>query len=274
MDTERVSLHAVVLRLLPKTPITIPIGLGYQVHAAFLAMIGEVAPDLAEELHAPSAQYRSFTTSPLRGGKRVDGDRLLLSPDRACSLRFTVLNPNIYHRLVEHLLLPQRLPSLRLSEAELLITEMIGTPGSSTWAGYATWEGLLEGAHLDRVITLEFASPTAFRQGDLDLPLPVPRLIFSSYLQKWNRFSGIPFDRELLTIIERHVGLKEHKIKTVPFNDGRVTIPGFVGSCTFLIKGKLKEEAVRQINCLADFAFYAGTGRKTTHGMGMTRRIK
>jgi CRISPR/Cas system endoribonuclease Cas6 (RAMP superfamily) len=25
---------------------------------------------------------------------------------------------------------------------------------------------------------------------------------------------------------------------------------------------------------LADFAFFAGTGRKTTHGMGMTRRIR
>lgn len=268
------NLHAVVLRLLPKAPVTIPIGLGYQVHAAFLAMIGEVDSDLAEDLHTSGTQYRPFTASPLRGGKRIEGERLLLSPDRTCSLRFTVLTPHIYRRLAHHLLLPQRLPSLRLGEAELLITGMIGTPGSSTWADYATWEGLLEGAHLDPAITLEFASPTAFRQGDLDLPLPVPRLVFSGYLQKWNKYSGSPFDRELLDIIERHVGVKEHTIKTVPFKDGRVTIPGFVGKCTFLIKGKLEEEFIKQINCLADFAFFAGTGRKTTHGMGMTRRIR
>jgi len=275
MATEPASLHAVVLRLLPKTSVTISSSLGQQVHAAFLAMISEVDPDLAEELHAAGARYRPFTTSPLRGGKRIEAERLLLFTNRTYSLRFTALAPHIYRRLAERLLLPQQLPSLRLGEGELLIAEMIGTPGSSAWAGYTSWQELLEKAPAEKIITLQFASPTAFRRGELDLPVPLPELVFQSYLAKWQTFSPIPLDPVLSEkeFFTHHIGVREHRIRTLPFHDGRVIVPGFVGKCTFIIKGNLEEEIIRQINCLADFAFYAGTGRKTTHGMGMTRRI-
>ena len=275
MDAKLATLHAVVLKLLPKASITIPIGLGHQVHAAFLALISEVDPDLAEELHAADVQYRPFTTSPLKGGKRVKADHLLLSPNQACSLRLTALAPHIYRRLAEHLLMSQRPPTLRLGKADLLIAELIGTPGSSPWAGYTGWGELLERAPAAETIILQFASPTAFRRGDLDLPLPLPELVFGGYLSKWQAFSPIPLDQTLFEkeFFTRHIGVKEHRIRTLPFHDGRVIVPGFVGQVTFLIKG-LPEELVRQINVLADFAFYAGTGRKTTHGMGMTRRIR
>lgn len=276
MDTKQATLHAVVVRLLPKASIAIPIGLGHQVHAAFLAMISAVDPELAEKLHAGGEQYRPFTVSPLRGGKRVEAERLLLSTNRTCSLRFTALAPHIYRCLAEHLLMPQRPPTLRLGKAELLITGLIGTPGSSSWAGYTSWEELLEKAPAAKTITLQFASPTAFRRGDLDLPLPLPELVFGSYLAKWQAFSPMPLDRALSEpgFFTHHIGVKEHRIRTLPFYDGRVVVPGFVGKCTFIIKGNLEEEIIRQINCLADFAFYAGTGRKTTHGMGTTRRIR
>ena len=275
MTSEQDGLHAVVLRLVPKAEAAIPAGLGHRVHAAFLQMIEQVDTALAEELHASGRRQRPFTVSPLIGAQREKGDHLHLSPERRCSLRFTMLTPGIYRRLTEHLLRPQRLPSLRLGEAELLIAEMIGTPGSSPWSGYTTWEKLREEASDAPVIVLEFASPTAFRRGDLDLPLPLPELVFGSYLAKWQSFSPISLDPALFEreFLSRHVGIKEHRIRTLPFNDGRITIPGCVGKCTFFIKGKLEEGIIRQLHSLADFAFYAGTGRKTTHGMGMTRRI-
>ncbi len=145
--------------------------------------------------------------------------------------------------------------------------------GKSAWTKEKTYSQIWKDSQSIPSIQLHFASPTAFRQGDTDLPLPLPRLVFSSYLQKWNAFSGIPFPENLNETFERHIALKEHRIKTLPFNDGRVIIPGFVGKVSFKIIGNLPEESIRQINCLADFAFYAGTGRKTTHGMGLTRRI-
>lgn len=145
--------------------------------------------------------------------------------------------------------------------------------GRSDWTQEKSYSQIWEDSNPAINITLLFASATSFRQGDVDLPLPIPKLVFGSYLEKWNMFSGMPFPEDLKEKIERHLAVAEYRIKTVPFNDGRVIIPGFVGKVVFKIIGRLDEQSIKQINCLADFAFYAGTGRKTTHGMGMTRRV-
>jgi CRISPR-associated endoribonuclease Cas6 len=47
---------------------------------------------------------------------------------------------------------------------------------------------------------------------------------------------------------------------------------GFVGQVTYGLMAE-NEAARCQLNALADFAFYAGVGIKTTMGMGQTRRV-
>lgn len=274
MMADQGGLHAVVLRLLPQSPVAIPMGLGRWIHAAFLSMMEEVDSKLAADLHRSGVAQRPFTISPLQGVKLLPEGGLKINPERMCSLRITFFSPLFYHRLTDHLARSQDVLSLRFGPAEFLITEMIGMPGSFHGTGCTTWDRLLEEAPSEEKVTLEFDSPTVFRQGDLDLPLPLPDLVFTSYLAKWQAFSPIPLEQALSDkeFFVHHVGVKEHHIRTVPFHDGRVIVPGFVGRVTFLIKG-LPKDLVRQINTLADFSFYAGTGRKTTHGMGQTRRI-
>ena len=48
---------------------------------------------------------------------------------------------------------------------------------------------------------------------------------------------------------------------------------GCVGEISYRILGDVEPIAIKQINALANFALYAGVGRKTTMGMGMTRRL-
>jgi CRISPR-associated endoribonuclease Cas6 len=38
-----------------------------------------------------------------------------------------------------------------------------------------------------------FATPSPFRQGKFDSALPTRELVFNSLLNRWNRYSGIPF---------------------------------------------------------------------------------
>jgi len=40
------------------------------------------------------------------------------------------------------------------------------------------------------------------------------------------------------------------------------------------VTGPMEEEMLKQVNALADFAFYCGTGYKVTMGMGQTRRLQ
>lgn len=52
---------------------------------------------------------------------------------------------------------------------------------------------------------------------------------------------------------------------------GRYPLIGFAGKCMYRIMDD-DPVRVREVNGLADFALLAGTGMKTTQGMGQTRR--
>ena len=47
---------------------------------------------------------------------------------------------------------------------------------------------------------------------------------------------------------------------------------GCVGQVSYKIMGEVEPEIIKQVNAIADFALYAGVGRKTPMGMGMVRR--
>ena len=40
---------------------------------------------------------------------------------------------------------------------------------------------------------MSFATPTVFKSGDADLPLPIPRLCFQSWLNSWDEHAPCPF---------------------------------------------------------------------------------
>jgi CRISPR-associated endoribonuclease Cas6 len=61
-----------------------------------------------------------------------------------------------------------------------------------------------------------------------------------------------------------------------PQEDGRYrtsSFPGFVGSCSFRLVGLQDPDVVKTLNALADFAFFAGVGAKTTMGFGVAKRL-
>ena len=76
---------------------------------------------------------------------------------------------------------------------------------------------------------------------------------------------GISFDSIFPSFINIHTEI-------VP--DSRSKFIGIVGEVSYRIMGDVEAIQVKQINALADFALYAGIGRKTTMGMGMGRRVK
>jgi CRISPR-associated endoribonuclease Cas6 len=227
-------------------------------HAAFLSIFEKVNPELSRTLHE-SAPQKAFTISPLF--KYRDG----------FWFRTTLLDDNLSTSFFSFFLEKPE-PEVNLGNDQFKVKEL--KVSHNPWSGYIDYQSLLRKSTLDREITLEFRSPTCFRQGDLDLPLPLPYLVFKSYYRKWQAFSNVELELDLLDIIEKNVGISKLSGKTVPFEDGRVTIPGFVGKVTFIVKKGVDKDVLRGINLLADYAFFAGTGKETTHGMGMTRRIK
>jgi CRISPR-associated endoribonuclease Cas6 len=121
-------------------------------------------------------------------------------------------------------------------------------------------------------ISLRFLSPTSFRSRGEQKVFPEPESVFSSLLRKWNAFSNIKFPKELEEEFSK-IRVTRYSTRTELVEFSNYKIIGFKGTCSYELPKGISDESKRQINTLADFAFYAGVGYKTTMGMGQTVRI-
>jgi len=268
-------LTSTVLMLTPKALAEAPAVQGRAIHAWLLKRIEPVDPALSAQLHDGST-LRPFTLSDLIGTGVPHEGRVTLDPERPCTLRITTLTDEMAEALTRAL--PEPGEEISLAEADLTVRQVLTEAEQHPWAGRVTCGGLLQrqtlgGGRLPRSVTLRFASPTLFHSGGRDLPLPLPELVFGSYLQKWNRFSPISLPDETREYVERCVSLGRYELRTrwVSFEaSDRGGHVGFVGEVSFRSR-KPDPYWARLLQLLAAYSFWCGTGRRTSMGLGQTR---
>ncbi|OKH35676.1 CRISPR-associated protein Cas6 [[Phormidium ambiguum] IAM M-71] len=118
---------------------------------------------------------------------------------------------------------------------------------------------------------LQFTTPTAFAQRSNHLPLPLPSLMFRSWLERWNEFAPVYLGGdELIAYLESAVVIKSHLIKTRSFQLSRGYINGFVGNVNLQISYKIDPLLINVAHLLIQYSQYSSTGIKTRLGMGQT----
>ena len=273
-----------VIHLIPPNDIRLRPTMGHHAHAAFLSLLRAGDPEKAEEIHATSAQ-KPFTVSPLIGEGERRGDFLHIRAGTECWLRFTFLDDDLF-AYFGNAFLTQSLPSIRLGGATFQLSRLSASgPEVDDWSGIQTYESLIESARTDTRINVRFYSPTAFRElsprGQKTRNEPYLDLVrcYQSWVNKWNAFAPMQIDKSrLLDFVTDHAGLTTVQSKSRMLDFGKHKAVGFVGSYgyQFFVKRQSEDEKniemLRLANLLADFAFYCGTGYKTTMGMGQTRR--
>ena len=184
------------------------------------------------------------------------------------------------------------LPSVRLGQANFQINYVRTTVSETEgWGGAVLYDQLIRAAQTETRMQIRFHSPTLTpraqaRRNEISINLARRNEIsinlvcfYQSWVNKWNTFAPMWIDKEkLLEFVEDRAALTavDFKNRTLDFKTHQVT--GLVGSCTyqFFIEHPSADadslEMLRWVNLLADFAFYCGTGYKTTMGMGQTRR--
>ncbi|MBG1241927.1 CRISPR-associated endoribonuclease Cas6 [Nostoc sp. NZL] len=273
--------HSLVLNLLPQSPIPPQYLTGRHLHALFLTLVSSVDTTLGDRLHDSTAD-KAFTLSPLqinspllKGGK--GGSKLQYSHQQPipagtpCWWRISLLDDTLFGKLTQLWLNLNPNRPWHLGPADLYITSIQGTPQSiQPWANASTYAQLYEEAsERNSSINLTFSTPTAFRQGQYDTTLPTRESVFNSLLSRWNKYSG----REFTQIAIESIFPSFVNIHTEILADSRSKFIGIIGEVNYKILGAVEPIQIKQINALADFALYAGIGRKTTMGMGMTRRV-
>lgn len=251
--------QAVVLDLVGPHP---PLYLGKYAHGLFFSLVARLDPDLAEILHG--ARKKPFTLTPLQeGNNRV-------------RLRFSSLDDKLFHTFLTSLLqiAPDGVP---LGATPYRLVRVLANPQEHPLVGSATWETLRSAPPLGE-LTFVFHSPTVFatsKPGGRNryTPLPEPRLIARSLLEKWQAYSPYPYgakeEAALLNLFELDLelasfhGLQFHRVQAA-----KGFLPGFTGE----VRLRLHSESVlvrEALGRLASLAFYSGVGAKTPYGMGL-----
>lgn len=274
------DLASLVLTLRPTHQDTIPGWTGRAAHAWFLGSLRDVDPALSSIVHDRNGP-KPFTTSSLGG---VDlGDEVTLHPDRLYTLRLTTLHADVT-RVALNGLAPRWLErGITLHDQPFRVEQISSDTDDDPWAGAASYADLLashplsgKGSRAPR-ITLRFASPTSFNKtGGLQMPLPVPELVFGSLIDRWTAFSSVALHPDLKTFVSTCVAVSDVRIESrrISFERAdRGAATGFTGSVTFSLQSS-ERFWLDQMHTLAAFALYSGIGVRTTMGLGQVRVVR
>jgi len=280
--------YAIVIHAFPKTDLPLTHAQGKVLHGFFYEILQKASVARGDEIHDATG-LKPFSTALLLSERqrRAEGIRA----GEEIKVRFTFLDDSLYPLLARYFLSAPDL-SFELVRTEVTVARILSTPQSGEeWAGCASFAEIYEQAsEEEKLFSFQFVSPTFFKRGggpaypDLIVPLPLPDLLFGSLLRNWNQFSLTPFADEALLkdIFAHHVEITHHRITSqlarLVFHKGDGTyrttsFPGFIGTCSFRLLELHDSRIVKTFNTLANLAFYAGIGAKTTMGFGVTRRI-
>jgi CRISPR-associated endoribonuclease Cas6 len=265
-------LHSIVLELRVLNQAVLPSTMGDLAHGLFLNLIEEVNPALSRRLH-DEKDYRPFTVSPLSGGT-VQGECIRLQPGQLARLRFTLLDGGALWSCLSTRMLETNPLAVRLNAAEFAVDRLVSTAAAdpTCWAGVTTWQALAA-TPARRKLTLQFATPTAFSNGDKRFELlPHPQRVWESLVRVWNRYAPavLAMDKPALTeFLKESVLVSDHQLRTVTLHYRKHPQKGFLGVCTYEMDATDPQAA--RVAALAAFARYAGLGYSTTMGMGQVR---
>lgn len=248
--------------------------MGSAVHQAFHRSISDFA---AEVLHDPAVSQQPFATStvfrwqldiPLQGKIR---------PRDMAWIRFVGLHPYILRQLDTF-----RRSNPRFMEIDRVLWQVVGC----SWDGhlYAGRFSAAERWHVHhqpgpppRSIRLRFLTPTYLKSKNIDPYLePDPNLIFAEgLLRRWQAFyPHLPPPPDFAQYVNKHVHL--HRCTgwmTTTVMAKNALLRGFTGDVIYRIDAG-PEEYASFLTLMAEYATFAGVGKKTTMGLGMVDRLR
>jgi len=296
-NTERGELFSILLRLHPVEAGWVSPSSGSQAHAAFLDIVRQNDPVLAEQLHQPN-QRRPFTVGLLQGfnhmrDKQLDeaitkNEKVQVLPGQVYWLRVTMLDSRIFGSFIQHLITKPRTFLIRLGEARFEVSRLIGSPepGSTAnpWTAYSSFAELSRYTEVQRYYEFEFATPTAFSMGQqswgkLMKLLPEPAYVFESLAKQWEAFA--PEHVRLVTNdltargfadwCEESLIVVRYALETRYLPSSKFAQAGFQGKIMYEMRGIQSSPEAAWLTPLAHFALFGGVGYKTSMGMGQAR---
>ncbi len=265
-------LYSILIKFIIQTDAVISRTRGYYAYAMFLNLLSRANSAIAQEIHDIDGP-KPFTISLLEGNFQRQSSGLKVTQGGMYWIRFTFMKGDLFAYFLDAAMRASD-EILFLDKAKLQINEIITAPGSSPLCNCQEFGDIIADAKQERQIQLEFQSPTVFRSGGKrNVVFPEPQLVFGSLLTRWQVYSPIKLDDSVSSWMDK-ILTTHYRLTTRMLDFGTYQELGFTGRCEYEMDKDTPEDITTAINALADFAFYAGVGAKTTMGMGQTHRIK
>ena len=269
-------LVSIVITVETATETLLPRNVGRAHYAAILQRLHAVTPSLVTAIHDNDGPKPLTCSDILNGRSNREGTRL--EPGAPYYLRVTGLTERVSRALLEALV--EKPPSaIELLHRPLRVTGATASESDHGWAGATNYEALVARQMLPRgsipkQVTLQFASPTAFKQAGRQMPMPLPDLVFGSLVERWNRFSPLALSPEIRRFGAEMLALTRYRLQSRPVTqkNGALRIGG-VGTATYRALGG-DRYWLATMQMLAEFARYSGVGVQTATGMGQARRLE
>ncbi|SNR65883.1 CRISPR system precrRNA processing endoribonuclease RAMP protein Cas6 [Desulfurobacterium atlanticum] len=232
-----------------------------RIHGLFFSLLDKKTAELLHEIKG----FKPFTLySPLFFSDSEETTDFI-------PLEITFLDDELFSKTTTAVILYGNRKELKLGNVVLKVLRGFKIEENDV----ISFEKLLENSEPNRDLIMDFVSPTTFKRGKFDYPIPVPELIFKSLLKKWNVFSSVKLDyKEFLEKVGRDVHISGCWIKTYKFEFSSLKkITGFKGR-VFLFNSSKDENFRKTVQALVNFATFSGVGRKTTMGFGRIKNIK
>lgn len=225
----------------------------------------------AEKVDFLHDEYESkpFTISPIIPYLKWRNGKKYLKKGDKHFFRITFLEDQWYKLFMEYFLYHR--DELRLRGSKIEIIEVLTNSDEDKKCNSITPEKLRKESQTRQKIRIKIHSTTTFRDDDRHIVFPRVNYLFNSLYSKWEEFS----EQDL--IIEREdfnqIYVSRYDLKSAMEKFNEYPIKGFQGECEYEIDSKLSKEKVKDLNLLADFAFYSGVGYKTTMGLGQVAKV-
>ncbi|MEJ5258512.1 MAG: CRISPR-associated endoribonuclease Cas6 [Fervidobacterium sp.] len=239
---------------------------GRKIHGWFFSVLKSADERISNVMHS-NISDKSFTVSSFLG--RNVSRPLEVKQGEVYSIRITLLEDSLFelfsNKVFESTLKDE---NARFGNVTFKVLNL-SVGQSNKWAGFTTEEELFNKDNTQTVVKLKFYTPTLFRIGDLHLREPDPEKVYTSLIRKFNKYSKVKLDENLvgkfkdIKILEKDTILKR-------VNFGEFYLQGFVGTVTFEVP--YEDKLVEAVNVLSNFAFYSGVGYKSTMGLGQCKR--
>ena len=245
---------------------------GRSIHGFWYKQWEEADAATADALH-DETRVPPFSLSPLMQLPRPQKAITRVTSGISAWFRVATLNKQLSERLSAYWL--PNLPSeIELAGIKWAITGIADAPEKHPWAKQISYQDL-SAKHLfnNRPPSrwkLSFETPVTFNSGLGHLPFPLPNNLIGSWMRRWQTFAPLALPEELTQSVRERLMVKHFNIKTMPMRQGKRVLIGGQGSYALhAIKMPASERA--QVDLLASYAFFCGSGYKTTQGMGMTK---